>query len=185
VAGLSLCLLLVVGLLAWAVTDDDPYVAPAPASPSAAQSVQPALATETLASFQQAVVDDDEDAARALAPEGDTDTADRLAGIVRNAGLLQVDDFALRYVDAGDSLARPDGSWSAAVDATWEFHGFDRAPARAEILVRLENDGDRVALTGFGGGDRVSPLWLSGPLQVRRTASTLVLVDGTAVACRA
>ena len=181
-AGLSLCLLLVVGLLAWAVTDDDPYVAPAPASPSAAQSVQPALATETLASFQQAVVDDDEDAARALAPEGDTDTADRLAGIVRNAELLQVDDFALRYVDAGDSLSRPDGSWSAAVDATWEFHGFDRAPARAEILVRLENDGDRVALTGFGGGDRVSPLWLSGPLQVRRTASTLVLVDGTAAA---
>ena len=181
-AGLSLCLLLVVGLLAWAVTDDDPYVAPAPSPAPAGQIIQPALATETLASFQQAVVDDDEDAARALAPEGDTDTADRLAGIVRNADQLGVDDFTLRYVDAQDSLSRPDDSWSAAVDATWEFHGFDRAPARAEILVRLENDGDRVALTGFGGGDRVSPLWLAAPLQVRRTARTLVLVDGTAAA---
>jgi hypothetical protein len=182
VAGLSLCLLVVVGLLAWVVTDDDPYVAPAPSPAPVEQSVQPALATETLARFRQAVVDDDEDAARALAPEGDTDTADALAGIVRNAQLLEVDDFALRYVDAEDSLSRSDDSWSAAVDATWEFHGFDRAPARAEILVQLQNDGDRVALTGFGGGDRVSPLWLSGPLQIRRTARTLVMVDGTAAA---
>jgi hypothetical protein len=52
------------------------------------------------------------------------------------------------------------------------------------VLVRLRDDGDRVALTGFGGGDRVSPLWLSGPLQVRRTPRTLVLVDGTSAQAR-
>jgi hypothetical protein len=180
VAGLSLCLLVVVGLLAWTITDDDPYVAPAPAP--AEQSVQPAQAAETLARFVRAVDDGDADAARALAPEGDTGTADLLAGIVRNAQLLEVDNFALRYVDAEGSLSRPDDSWSAAADATWQFHGFDRAPARAEIQVQLRNDGDRVVLTGFGGGDRISPLWLTGPLQVRRTARTLVLVDGTAAA---
>jgi hypothetical protein len=182
VAGLSLCLLVAAGLLAWAVTSDDPYVAPAPKPAVARQSVQPALATQTLARFQQAVDDRDPDAARALAPEGDTATADALAGIVRNADLLQVDDFTLRYVDAEGSRSDEAGGWSAAVDATWEFRGFDRAPATTEVIVRLRNDGDRVALTGIGGGDRVSPLWLSGPLQVRRTASTLVMVDGTAAA---
>ncbi len=66
------------------------------------------------------------------------------------------------------------------MDATWRFRGFDSEPARAEIEARLVDDGDRVALTGFGGGGRVSPVWLSGPVEVRRTPSTLVVVAGTA-----
>ncbi|HEY0952237.1 MAG TPA: hypothetical protein VGD85_18740, partial [Nocardioides sp.] len=90
---------------------------------------------------------------------------------------LRVTAFTLRFVDA-EGMPDAHGDWTAAVDATWRFAGFDPAPARAEVTVRLREEGDRVALTGFGGGDRVSPLWLSGPLQVRRTADTLVLVDG-------
>jgi hypothetical protein len=177
VAGLSLCLLVVCGLLAWSLTRDDTYVAPTPTP--ARPSVSPALATETLARFQRAVRDGDTGAARALAPRGDDRAADLLAGVVRNAELARVRDVTLRYVDAESALARVDGSWSAVVDATWEFAGFDRTPARAEVSVALRNDGDRVAVTGFGGDDRVSPLWLAGPLQVRRTDRALVLVDGT------
>ena len=176
-AGLSLCLLLATGLVAWSLTDDDTYVAPTPA-PST-QSVSPGLASQTLAGFVRAVHAGDADAARALAPAGDPAAADLLAAVVRNADEIGVADFTLRYVDAEGALGQ-DGAWTAAVDATWRFTGFDRAPARAEVLVRLREDGDRVALTGFGGGDRVSPLWLSGPLQVRRTPLTLVLVDGPA-----
>jgi hypothetical protein len=101
--------------------------------------------------------------------------------VVHNAASLRVQDFTLRYVDAEGALAA-DGSLDAAVDATWGFRGFDRAPARAEVVVHLRSDGDRIALTGVGGGDRASPLWLSGPLQVRRTQRTLVMVDGTAAA---
>ncbi len=176
-AGLSLCLVVATGLFAWWLADDDVYVAPAPRPP--AHSVSPGLAAQTLTRFQRAVGAGDLDAARALAPADDPAAAELLAAVVRNADELRVADFTLRYVDAEGALDA-DGDWSAAVDATWRFAGFDRAPARAEVMVELREVGDRVALTGFGGGDRVSPLWLSGPLQVRRTARTLVLVDGTA-----
>ncbi len=121
------------------------------------------------AAFVRAVRAGDADAARALAPEGDTAAAERLAGIVANARAAHVRHFSLRYVDA-EGGRRP-RQLDAAADATWRFTGFDRAPAHAEVLVALQDDGDRVAITGFGGGDRVSPLWLSGPLEVRRTAA--------------
>lgn len=176
-AGLSLCLLLVTGLVAWQLTDDDPYVAPPP--PPAAQSPSPGLAAQTLTRFQRAVRAGDADAARALAPADDPAAGNLLAAVVANAEALQVSAFTLRFVEAEGTLDA-NGEWTAAVDATWEFSGFDRAPSRAEVLVRLREDADRVALTGFGGADRVSPLWLSGPLQVRRTSRTLVLVDGSA-----
>lgn len=175
-AGLSLCLLVVSGLVAWRLSDDEVYVAPPPSPP--VHSVSPGLAAQTLTRFQDAVEARDADAARALAPADDPAAAELLAQIVGNARDLRVADFTLRYVDAEGALD-PDGDWTAAVDATWRFAGFDRAPARTEVTVQLREEGGRVGLAGFGGGDRVSPLWLSGPLQVRRTARTLVLVDGS------
>lgn len=180
VAGLSLCLLVAVGAVTWVVVDDQPYVAPTP--PASIGSPSPALAADALRSFVRAVRTGDEDAARALAPSGDDAAADRLAGIVANARAAGVRDFTLRFVDAEGAYA--DGAWHAAADATWRFAGFDRAAAHAEVLVGLRDDGDRVAVTGFGGGDRVSPLWLSGPLQVRRGPRTLVLVDGSPAEAR-
>jgi hypothetical protein len=176
VAGLSLSLLLVVGLVAWAVLDDDPYVARPPQGPPA--RVQPAQAAEALHALERAVDDRDQSAARALAPAGDDRAAALLAAVVRNADALRVRDFTLRYVDEEGPLD-PDGAWSAAVDATWAFAGFDLAPARAEVLVSFVAEDDRVALTSFGGGDRHSPVWLDGPVQVRRTQRTLVLVEGS------
>ncbi|GAB3196846.1 hypothetical protein GCM10027062_07020 [Nocardioides hungaricus] len=169
--GLSLCLLVAAGLVAWSLVDDDPYVAPAPTAPTSTE-IPPALAAAALQDLEDAVGAGDQDAARALAPTGDRAAADRLAGIVANAEAAGVADFTLRFVDAEGG--------SGAADATWRFAGFDRAPAYAEVSVGLADEGDRVAITGFGGGDRVSPLWLSGPLEVRRTADALVLVDGTA-----
>ena len=177
--GLSaLCLLVSSGLLAWSLTRDDPYVAPAPRA-AARPSVGPTQADVTLAAFERAVRNRDAAAARALAPTDDPVAGDRLAALVANAEALRVGDFSLRYVD-DDGAPDSDGAWSAAVDATWRFRGFDTVSARAEIEAHLVEDGDRVALTGFGGGGRVSPVWLSGPVDVRRTASTLVLVAGTA-----
>jgi hypothetical protein len=126
VAGLSLCLLVAVGVVTWVVVDDEPYVAPRPPT-SAGASPSPALATQALRSFERAVRTGDEDAARALAPSGDAAAADRLAGIVANAGEARVRDFTLRYVDAEG--AYDDGAWHAAADATWQFTGFDAAPA--------------------------------------------------------
>lgn len=176
VAGLSLFLLVAVGVVTWLAVRDDPYVAPTP--PAATSSgPRPALATEALRDLERAVRTGDVDAARALAPADDPAAAARLAGTVANAEAAHVRDFSLRYVDSEG--AYDDGSWHATADATWRFDGFDRAPATAEVLLGLRDDGDRVAITGIGGGGRVSPLWLSGPLQVHRTPRTLVLVDGS------
>jgi hypothetical protein len=185
VAGLSLCLLgllVAAGVVAWPLVDDDPYVAPTPPAASGSGPA-PALAADALRDLEEAVRAGAAGAARALAPHGDAAAADRLAGIVANARAARVRDFTLRYVDAEG--ARVDGAWQAAADATWQFARFDRSPARAEVLVGLRDEGDRVAITGFGGGDRVSPLWLSGSLQVRRAPRTLVLVDGSAAEARA
>jgi hypothetical protein len=172
-----LCLLVGSGLLAWSLTRDDAYVAPT--THTARPSVEPTLADTTIAAFERAVRSGDQEAARALAPADDPAAGDRLAALVANAAALRVSDFSLRYVD-DDGAPTADGDWTAAVDATWRFRGFDTVSARAEVRADLVDDGDRVALTGFGGGTRVSPVWLSGPVQVRRSPSTLVVVAGTA-----
>src|SRR5204863_6703285 len=101
-----------------------------------------------------------------------------LAGVVRNGRALHVRDFSLRYVDTAGTVAA-DGSWSADVAATWRFAGFDHKAERLEIQVRFARSGRGLRIAGMGGGDHRSPLWLSGPVQVRRGHSSLVLVDGT------
>lgn len=180
-AGLLLCVLVAGGLLAWSAADDDRYVAPTP-SVADRPEVDPAAAAATLAAFEDAVRAGDADAARALAPAGDEAAADLLAGLVDNAARARVDDFTLRYVD-DEGAPAADGAWTAAVDATWRFRGFDRTTAAAEVRARLVEEGDRVALAGFGdsgGSGGLEPVWLSGPVEVRRTPQTLVLVDGSA-----
>ncbi|MBB3040412.1 hypothetical protein [Nocardioides soli] len=173
VAGLSLCVLVAAALVGWAVVRDDTYVAPTPRA--VRPSVAPAGAGTTLAAFERAVRQRDPDAARGLAPGGDDSAGGLLAALAANGEALRVTDFTLRYVD-DDGAPTADGAWTAAVDATWRFRGFDTVSARAEITAHLVDEGDRVALAGFGGGDRVSPVWLAGPVDVRRTSSTLVLV---------
>ena len=66
----------------------------------------------------------------------------------------------------------PAGRWQAAVDMTWRFDGFDEVPVHEEVLVgfEIEQSDDGPASPSFGGGDRRSPVWLSGPLEVRRSA---------------
>ena len=63
---------------------------------------------------------------------------------------------------------------------TWRFSGFDREPVHAEVLVAFDGTGPSAAVTGIGGGDRRTPLWMTAPLEVRRAAQSLVLVAGSA-----
>jgi hypothetical protein len=56
----------------------------------------------------------------------------------------------------------------------WRVDGFDRATAHAEVTVLLERHGGAAQVVGFGGGGRPDPLWLTGPLAVRRTAGVVV-----------
>ncbi|HEU4812489.1 MAG TPA: hypothetical protein VFT00_10160, partial [Nocardioides sp.] len=172
-AGLSLSLLLAV-VVTWLVVGRGPYVAPTP--DVSRGEVSPSEAAATLHRFEQAVDAGDEAAARELAPAGDEKAAELLGALVSNARALHVRDFTLRYVDELGALSG--GSWDAAVDVTWGFAGFDRVPAHAEVLVRFAAEDGGVALEAIGGGDRRSPVWLSGPVEVRRTPTTLVLVEG-------
>ena len=107
--------------------------------------------------------------------------------MVGNAEELQVEEFTARYVDAVGAVD-PAGRWQAAVDMTWRFDGFDTEPVHEEVLVGFqiaETDpdgapGGTVGIASLGGGDRRSPLWLSGPLEVRRSDRSLVLLAGSA-----
>ena len=176
--GLSSCLALVLlAGLAWWLLRDDTYTAPAPDRPAA--SAEPDEAADALADLVDAVRSGDESAARALAPDDDPAAADALAGVVANADAARIGDVDLRYVDELGGVD-DDGAWSAAVDATWRFAGFDRTPAQTEVRVGFVPEDGGVAITGIGGGGRRTPLWLTGPVQVRRDADSLVLVDGPA-----
>ncbi len=175
-AGLSLSLLLVVGVVVRVATGgDEPYVAPAPSAP--AGRVDDTAAAEALAALVEAVAQRDPDAAVALAAPDDADARAQLQAMAGNADLLRVTDFTLRYVDEISGAA--DGAWTAAVDSSWAFSGFDRDPARTEILVGFRVDGDAVHIDSLGGGDRRTPLWLTGPVTVRRSPRTLVLATGS------
>ena len=176
-AGLSLSLLLAAGLLTWVVLDEDTYLAPGPdrAAPSAA----PALASSALRALEKAVRAGDVDGAGELAPPDDPASAQALSALARNARLARVTEFSLRYVTELGGVT-PDGSWPASVDATWAFRGFDEAPSRTEVSITFAQADGEVRIAAVGGGDRRTPVWMSGPLEVRRSPTTLVLVAGDA-----
>jgi hypothetical protein len=176
VAGLSLALITAVGLVAWVLIDNSTYVAPTPSGE--APSAQPGAAAALLDDLERAVDTRDPAAAEALAAPGDDGSRKLFGAIVDNARALRVDDFTLRYVDESGAVSAS-GAWDGAVDATWAFAGFDRAPAHSEVGFRFRTVDGEVYLDSVGGGVRRLPVWLSGAVEVRRTPVTLVLVDGT------
>jgi hypothetical protein len=186
VIGAALTALVVaVALVTYLLVRSDPYVAPRPSGTAA--KADPAGAAHVLRGFEEAVAAGDAEGASALAVSTDEQATDLMAAVIGNAQELQVTEFTARYVDAVGAVD-PAGRWQAAVDLTWRFDGFDTAPVHEEVLVGFQIEqsdsgdtgDDTVGLTTFGGGDRRSPLWLSGPLEVRRSDRSLVLVAGSA-----
>ncbi|QIG42529.1 hypothetical protein G5V58_06850 [Nocardioides anomalus] len=179
--GALTALVLAVALVTWLLVRSDPYVAQPRGD--RAPAADPAAAAHALRALQSAVEDRDTEAGAALAPTSDPDAADLLTAVVGNADALDVRDFSARYVDAVGGVDG-DGRWQAAVDMTWRFEGFDAEPVHEEVLVSFSADGDGggAGIEAFGGGDRRSPLWLSGPLEVRRSDRTLVLATSAAEA---
>jgi hypothetical protein len=102
-----------------------------------------------------------------------------LRRVVANGAALHVSGLSLRPVDELGAASGP-GAFAADVRTSWRFAGFDQRPERMEVRFRFAEHGGRLGISGVGGGGRRTPLWLTGPLQVRRTTTTLVLVDGTA-----
>lgn len=171
--GLSSFLVLAVGTTAWLTLRTSTYHAPlgGPAAPQ----VSPARAAQLLHDLSDAVRRDDPAAAARL---GSSVASRRsLRGVVRNGRALHVTGFSLRYVDEEGGVS-PSGAWSAYAQTSWRFAGFDARPERMEVRVGFAEHDGRLAIAAIGGGDRRSPIWLGGPVQVRRTATSLVLVEG-------
>lgn len=160
----------------WLVGGDEPYRADVSDDPTA-PTAQAGAAASAVQDLVRALEAGDADAASDLAPAADSAAGDLLASVADNARDLRLDELSARYVDEVGAVAQ-DGSWIAAVDLTWAIEGFDREPASAEVLIAFAPEDDGVAITGLGGGDRISPLWLRERVAVRRTPRALVMAGG-------
>lgn len=173
-AGLVVSVLVIGAAVVWLVLRDDAYVATP--DRTADPAIGPAALDEALDRVEEAVGTGD---AAALGDGG-------VGYLVTNAERLRVRDLDLRYVEQSGRTA--DGV-HATVDVTWRFAGFDGEPARTEVAMTFQPDEDGAVLAAVGGGEGRSPLWLTGPVEVRRTDRVLVLgaegADVGAVAARA
>lgn len=148
----------------------DEYVAPPPAQGS--EVADAAAAASTVAALQGAL--DDPEAAAALG--SGEDGAALLRSLAENAAALRLSDLTLRYVTETGRTSGPD-AWDGLVAITWRMAGFDAASARAEVPVSFAEGGRRISAIG-GPGARL-PLWLAGPLNVRRTPGAVVLAGAS------
>jgi hypothetical protein len=98
VAGLSVCVAVLVGVVLWLALRDDEYVAPTPHGPSV--QVQPAPAAALLQELTIAVRRGDGEAAAALAPTDDEGAQNALRAFAENADKIPLRDLTLRYLDA-------------------------------------------------------------------------------------
>ncbi len=174
---LVLTLLLSVGAVTWLVAapgNDEPYRAKPPAAPTA--SADPVAADDALRRLGEAIDAGDRGAAAALASPDDTAAAALLEALAGNAAAARISEVSFRYVDDLGPL-RADGTWWAAVEASWRYRGFDPTAARTEVAVRFRAGGDdgATSVVDVGNADLRTPVWMDGPVQVRRTATTLVV----------
>lgn len=154
----------------WRVVGNDEYVAPTPRKAASAHA-DPAGAARALQQLVDGI-------RRGGAPQGGhQDSTGPAAVVLRNAAALRVRDFAARYIDEAGAVTSH-GSWTADVALSWRFAGFDTRRVSEEVPVGFAVRGGRVRITGFGGAPGRVPVWLSGPVSVRRSADTLVLVRG-------
>jgi hypothetical protein len=160
--------LVAAGLLAGCQADE-PYVAPAPTESS--DAVEPSAASATLDRLERALRRGDAEAAAALG--ADDEASSQLRAIARTAAALDLSDVSFGYVTDNGRITS-DGTWTAAVTATWRITGFEQTPARADVEFAFADDGGHIDAIG-GGVDR-SPVWLGGATAVRRTDDVVVLV---------
>lgn len=155
--------MLLAGFVGWRLTGGGEYVAPTP-------TTAPVLRADTegaRASLDE-LVDGVRDGAE---PEGE----DAASVAVRNARAIGIGDVTARYVAESGNVDQ-DSSWTADVEMSWRTPG--DPTLTEELQVGFDAEG---AITGFSAaqGTRL-PLWLSGPVEVRRTGSTLVVAQASA-----
>lgn len=162
--------LLAATLLAGGCSGDE-YVAPPPAPRG--EVADPATAAATVTALQDAL----DDPAAAADLGADASSADLLASIARNVAALRLTDVTLAYVTETGATDGED-AWEGLVAVTWRFEGFDRASARIEVPVSFADGGRTIAAVGADA--KRAPLWLTGPVVVRRVPGAVVVASGGA-----
>ncbi|MEQ6901156.1 hypothetical protein [Nocardioides sp. YIM 152588] len=150
----------------------DPYVAPTP-TPSAGGRDEDAAAA-TVAALGSALAAGDRAGAADLG--ANRRAGRRLAAAAGNVVRADMADVGVRYLGASGA---PDalGRWTATMQVTWRYRGFDDGVARREVEVGLAADSR--SITHVGGGREATPLWLARRLVVARGPSHLVLAEGS------
>ncbi|WP_435769321.1 hypothetical protein [Nocardioides sp. SYSU DS0651] len=163
-------ILLAAALLAGGCSPDE-YVAPPPEQQS--EVARPAAAGATVAFLQEAVSTGDVAAARDLG--SDDRSRELLGAVAANAREIGLSDVTFRYVTetgrTGDA-----GAWDALVAVTWRVDGFDEEAARVEVPFSFAAGGSRIA--GIGAPGQRLPIWLDGPVVVRRPPGAVVVGQG-------
>jgi hypothetical protein len=165
--------LLAVGLLT-GCQDDEPYVAPTPTAST--DAVSPAGATRTLDALERALRQRDVEAAAALG--ADRAARSLLRSIAETVSALDLVDVTFTYLTENGRVSA-DGTWTAAVATTWRISDFDESAARGEVEFAFADGGEHVR--AVGGGVGLTPVWVTGPADVRRTDDVAVLVAAGAV----
>ena len=164
--------LLVAGILVWRLHGSGEYIAPTP-TPGADREADTGAANAALSALVR-------DVRRRRTEPG----SGPVATVLRNAVALGVDDFDASYV-AEDGPVAADGAWNADVEVRWRYGGFDQKAVTEQVPMRFSPtspEAVRIARIGgrAGSDQEKTPVWLSGPVTVRRTPQTLVVVRGGA-----
>ena len=148
------------------------YVVP---TPTAAATIDPGRATTTLQELQSVLRRGDTVAARRFG--SDPAAADLLAAVAGNVPRIGLDHLALTYLteNGGGTFQ---GAWGATVQVSWRVKGFDKGIAQRDLAFSFA-DGGRT-ISRIGGGSDATPLWLSGPVIVRRSSDVLVIATAPA-----
>jgi hypothetical protein len=123
------------------------------------------------------------DQVTALALPGDRRAAAELATLRDNVRKVGVTGLTMRYVDdRADALSDEQerelghGAFVAEVQMSWRVGGYDAHDSRMEVPIVLGQEGSRVGFeTARGLTSEASPLWMVEPVQVRRSARSLVI----------
>ncbi len=119
----------------------------------------------------------------ALAARGDKRAKAELVTLRDNVRAVGITDLSMRYVDEKDDGLSEDqqgalgeGAFVGEVQLAWRVGGYDAHDSHMEVPLVLRQQGSRVGfVTARGVSGEASPLWLTEPVTVRKTARSLVM----------
>src|SRR3954453_208884 len=191
VAGLVLFLLLAVGgyaALRGPETARLPAGGPAAGHPTAGPEADPddvpgTAATALLQRLATRLEHGTAAQVAAMAAPGDRAAARELREIRANVRAVGITDLSMRYVDEdggrvppGRQRAYHGRAWVGNVQLTWRIRGSDARDSRLETTLTLVQSARGASFaTARGNYGNATPLWLLGPVVVRRTPKAIVV----------